>query len=404
MPESVDTTEDRLEAFMDKLAMWQLVSRIDDAFNPVDTKRVDKNNKDERDWAQIFAEDIVEPQYVTYSKTPLKIIQNNPARFKSKFPESCKLLRSKVFPTSPFSDSESVSTRKASPEPIASTSPTTTYVRTGVPLRQSLSRTASTSFSRTSSLSKPCPSPTHTTVSTTSNSSRTLVRSRSRSLSLSLAQEQEEHAAAVAAAVEQKKKGRLNREVSMSRVFKNKGKGKNKEADGGKTNEGVPGATLKIEPPKVPKVEKPSQIDNGVTLVEETPVKSRVPSAFAEEGKGQRQPVPIVPLTFGVAELLPDGGKPASVINDDEEEEWMVDSSPNIVLFDPLLEKRKKLKMQGTSDKGGITPIHEDSDEEWNKACDPAVDQVQKVETQVTSSQPRRTRKPLRKKAKREST
>ena len=216
-------------------------------------------------------------------------------------------------------------------------------------------------------------------------------------MSLSLAQEQEEHAAAVAAAVAQKKKGRLNREVSMSRVFKNKGKGKNKEADGGKTNEGVPGATLKIEPPKV---EKPSQIDNGVTLVEETPVKSRVPSAFAEEGKGQRQPVPIVPLTFGVAKLLPDGGKPASV-SDDEEEEWMVDSSPNIVLFDPSLEKRKKFKMQGTRDKSGITSIHEDSDEEWNKACDPAVDQVQKVETQVTSSQPRRTRKPLRKKAKR---
>ncbi len=65
MVESVDTTEDRLEAFMDKLTMWQLVSRIEDAFNPVDTKKVDKNNKDERDWIQIFAEDIVEPEYVT---------------------------------------------------------------------------------------------------------------------------------------------------------------------------------------------------------------------------------------------------------------------------------------------------------------------------------------------------
>ena len=87
MFDDVDTTEDRLEAFMDKLAMWQLVSRIDDAFNPVDTKKVDKNNKDERDWVQIFAEDIVEPQYVTY-KTCLKIIHNNPAKIQIQIPRS----------------------------------------------------------------------------------------------------------------------------------------------------------------------------------------------------------------------------------------------------------------------------------------------------------------------------
>lgn len=169
----------------------------------------------------------------------------------------------------------------------------------------------------------------------------------------------------------------------MSRVFKNKGKGNNKEADG----EGASGATLKME---APKVEKPSQIDKGITLVEETPVKSRLPSAFLGEAKGQQRQ-PIAPLTFGDAKLLPDEGKLASVNEgDDDDEEWMVDSSPNIVLFDPLLEKRKKSKMQSTSDRGDITPINEEGS-----------NTVQKVETQVTSSQPRRTRKPLKKKAKR---
>ncbi|KAJ7173477.1 hypothetical protein C8R46DRAFT_1082932 [Mycena filopes] len=43
--------EDRLEAFMDKLSMWQLVSTLDTGL---------LHRKDERDWMQVFCEEIVE--------------------------------------------------------------------------------------------------------------------------------------------------------------------------------------------------------------------------------------------------------------------------------------------------------------------------------------------------------
>lgn len=52
----VFSIEDRLEAFMDKLSMWQLVNKLDAAVSDV--------NKDKRDWMQIFCEDVVESQYV----------------------------------------------------------------------------------------------------------------------------------------------------------------------------------------------------------------------------------------------------------------------------------------------------------------------------------------------------
>ena len=51
---------------MDKLTMWQLVKRVDGASNSTHTgqTKADKNkkNQDDRDWMQIFAEDVVEPQ------------------------------------------------------------------------------------------------------------------------------------------------------------------------------------------------------------------------------------------------------------------------------------------------------------------------------------------------------
>lgn len=48
------TTEDNLELFMDKLSTWQL------------TENIDRETEDvkERDWTQIFTEDIVERQCV----------------------------------------------------------------------------------------------------------------------------------------------------------------------------------------------------------------------------------------------------------------------------------------------------------------------------------------------------
>jgi hypothetical protein len=46
--------------------MWQLVERVDGALNSTNTgqTKIDKNkkNQDDRDWMQIFAEGVVEPQ------------------------------------------------------------------------------------------------------------------------------------------------------------------------------------------------------------------------------------------------------------------------------------------------------------------------------------------------------
>lgn len=62
-PEPILTADDHLETFMDKLAIWQLVERVDGALNKTNTG-LDKKRKnlDDRHWTQIFAEDIVEPQ------------------------------------------------------------------------------------------------------------------------------------------------------------------------------------------------------------------------------------------------------------------------------------------------------------------------------------------------------
>lgn len=55
--EQILSIEDQLEAFMDKLAMWQLIGGIDESNGgSASTKG------DERDWTQIFVEDVVEPQ------------------------------------------------------------------------------------------------------------------------------------------------------------------------------------------------------------------------------------------------------------------------------------------------------------------------------------------------------
>lgn len=48
----MSTTEDTLEMFMDKLSTWQLTENIE---------RAEEDAK-ERDWTQIFTEDIIERQ------------------------------------------------------------------------------------------------------------------------------------------------------------------------------------------------------------------------------------------------------------------------------------------------------------------------------------------------------
>ncbi|KAF9476122.1 hypothetical protein BDN70DRAFT_772893, partial [Pholiota conissans] len=170
--EPVMSTEECLEAFMDKLSMWQLVGSLNRAVPSTAGKTQD------RDWTQIFAEEIVE------------------RGFGSQLSEYCALLRSKLFPSSPFSDDED--------EDMLAVKPSTE------PVRPAISRAPSTSRN-------PSPAPSSTAIKPRAASG--LIRSRSRSLSVSLAQEQQERERASAAPP---KKRILNREVSMSRVFKPK--------------------------------------------------------------------------------------------------------------------------------------------------------------------------------------
>ncbi|TRM60336.1 hypothetical protein BD626DRAFT_571758 [Schizophyllum amplum] len=80
-----------LEAFMDKLSMWQLVRGLDPRLRAKPSPAPGRSTAadDERDWMQVFCEDVVE------------------VLFKQDLPDLCALLRSKVFPHSPFSDTES---------------------------------------------------------------------------------------------------------------------------------------------------------------------------------------------------------------------------------------------------------------------------------------------------------
>ncbi|KAJ7591489.1 hypothetical protein C8J56DRAFT_720418, partial [Mycena floridula] len=140
---------DRLESFMDKLSTWQLMGGLTAA----------ESRPDQYDWMQAFLQDIIEPQ------------------FNSRAQAACLLLRSKLFPISPFADDES----DPSP-PLRKKGPLVTV--TGAAPR------------------RPSPAPT---------------LARSRSLSVTLAQEQEEQRAKSVGT-----KRILSREISMSRNLKPK--------------------------------------------------------------------------------------------------------------------------------------------------------------------------------------
>lgn len=58
----IPTPEDCLESFMDKLSVWQLMEKLDSASGHPDTNN---RHSDERDWMQVFCEDVVEMQYVS---------------------------------------------------------------------------------------------------------------------------------------------------------------------------------------------------------------------------------------------------------------------------------------------------------------------------------------------------
>jgi hypothetical protein len=59
-PTPSTTIEDELEAFMDKLSVWQLIGNLDVPGSKISTPN--PTSKENRDWIQIFAEDVVERQ------------------------------------------------------------------------------------------------------------------------------------------------------------------------------------------------------------------------------------------------------------------------------------------------------------------------------------------------------
>ncbi|KAF9443997.1 hypothetical protein P691DRAFT_678453 [Macrolepiota fuliginosa MF-IS2] len=202
---SPPTPEERLESFMDKLSVLQLTGHLETSGPQL--------NHNERDWAQIFCEDIVEQI------------------FKPQLPELCSLLRSKVFPDSLFSDTDTA-TASRSPSPEVK----------DIQIE-----------SRGPSPTPPAP------LGLSKSDSRSLARARSRSLSVSLAQEREERERSVG--VGPSKKRLLNREVSMSRAFKPRPKAASRAAD----SESQHSAGSKLKPEKT-----------EIILVEDTPQKPRI--------------------------------------------------------------------------------------------------------------------------------
>ncbi|KAL1690827.1 DNA replication regulator SLD3-domain-containing protein [Schizophyllum commune] len=218
-----------LEAFMDKLSMWQLVRGLED------DRRSEVQQDDERDWMQVFCEDVVEPL------------------FKPTLPELCALLRSKVFPHSPFSDEE---TRTSSSSGVARTS-------------SSANLRASGSQSRASS-SKPHAHSSQSRASTSQSHARQLARARSMSLSQSLAQEEADRAAGAGV----KRKREISREVSMSRILR---PGKSARGDRGDTP-GSRSLTPMVEDARTKektreKAKEKKEKELGSVLVGDTPVK-----------------------------------------------------------------------------------------------------------------------------------
>jgi len=222
------TPAEVLESFMDRLALWQLLDETEagppSASGPPITlapfpsiQPIPSKPQEPRNWQQMFCEEIVQPA------------------FSMSLPDQVALLRSKVFPSSPFSDAEE------EPEPLG---------RSSVPPR---------------ALSKPPlsqPLPVKPLPSRATSMSRDAARDRSRSLSVSLAQEKEARASSQTKVLSKKKI--LNREVSMSRVFKPRGP----QAPLGGVSKDIGAKSTEMEP-------FARKVNLGVTLVEETPSRPR---------------------------------------------------------------------------------------------------------------------------------
>ena len=206
-------------------------------------------------------------------------------RFKSLLPDLCSLMRSKVFPNSPFSDTDTATaSRSSSPELLGDAS-----------LQIS-------SSNLTSSMA----------------SSRSLNRVRSRSLSISLAQEREERERSVS--IGPGKKRALNREVSMSRAFKPKPKPKAFKAVETTSNFQLNGNG------------KPQAGSVEIILVEDTPQKPRAVSRKASQSHCDP-----MSASNSISSTRQSNQGLFGIRTDktDDDDAWMLDSSPDVFLLQP---------------------------------------------------------------------
>ncbi|PPQ65150.1 hypothetical protein CVT24_011045 [Panaeolus cyanescens] len=363
LDEPVLTAEDHLESFMDKLSMWQLMGNLEShsISEPVDTlsggfvngtsatsSSTHKEDKP-RDWAQKFAEDIVEKEYVFkhFSSLENHLVSY---RFKDKLPELCALLRSKVFPVSVFSEEEltepevnppkpakAAPASERPPKPSLSRQPSMSLQKqpgiNGNP--RALSRAPSNAslashraLSRAPSRSRvPSPLPfdndvqmaddTSSQVPTKSASSLPAGRTRSLSLSQSLAQEQRdrERGTTLHAPSNARKRAVLTREISMSRSFKRKASGILGESQG----DGVTAVKRDTKEKQEAiarekeKERKKRELEVGVTLVEETPVKRpRLEPTRPEREQNSATLKPLKALDLSAAMPRPAGAAESS--------------------------------------------------------------------------------------------
>ncbi|KAI0631392.1 DNA replication regulator SLD3-domain-containing protein [Trametes polyzona] len=242
--------EERLESYMDKLAMWQLMRSVDSTLGRAPTGGVSAGtglgggqDKDERDWMQAFCEDLVEPL------------------FKEKLPELCALFRSKLFPDSAASDADTVDlSPPASPKPV----------------KKKLKSSASAASSST-------------TAGSSKGKDNTSQRSRSRSLSMSLEQEQRERSRSVSIGPGGLRKRAIVREVSMTTVFKGKDRAKSRTELARTASTLAPGPSLSRTQSQSQGSQQAASASgkekgtHGTVLVAATPVKART-------ARGQSQP------------------------------------------------------------------------------------------------------------------
>ncbi|KAG1904243.1 uncharacterized protein F5891DRAFT_1013549 [Suillus fuscotomentosus] len=297
----IPSSIERLESFMDKLSMWQLVSLMNTSRTEIATR-----NKNECDWMQKFCEDVVEPL------------------FKSKLPEQCALLHSKLFPNSPFSD------EPPSPGPS-----------TGKSLHGSRSHYSSS-----------------TTATGSQSGMTTGAPARTRSLSISLAQEKEkERAASVGATQDKALQRALTRQISMSRTWKGKDRS---TATVSQKDTKMPAATAKRIIGRTDSQSQSSQsrAAPAITLVTATPVKKPPPRAKSNASARSSSPhltgrssSPLIARSSSLTLLdtddneLPCASVPlldfssdslGNVMEEDEdaeEEIWLPNSSPDVLLL-----------------------------------------------------------------------